>query len=143
MLTGLERPGLPLDIDRSPSKPVHPQVSLLYHRRHNRCVPRPRPLKGLKVKAPPRKQVCCSIQDVEMWNSLLDLQFLCGQCCICVLCVYYDTAPFLAKICNRFHIYSVLTRHHNPCYNIRVNVYIPAYWLWNTCDGEKLFRHLL
>ena len=31
MLTGLERPGLPLDIDRFPSKPVHPQVKELYH----------------------------------------------------------------------------------------------------------------
>ncbi len=31
MLTGSERPGLPLDIDRFPSKPVHPQVIRLYH----------------------------------------------------------------------------------------------------------------
>ena len=31
LLTGLERPGLPLDIDRFPSKPVHPQVTSLYH----------------------------------------------------------------------------------------------------------------
>ena len=31
LLTGLERPGLPRDLDRYPSKPVHPQVQQLYN----------------------------------------------------------------------------------------------------------------